>query len=67
VVVNLEPIVRTLRARLKNVSDLALTSAELMIVDDLFLRRLPSNAGDELADVLMSRYEKFSTLITSNR
>jgi DNA replication protein DnaC len=42
-------------------------SAELMIVDDLFLRRLPSNAGDELADVLMSRYEKFSTVITSNR
>ena len=44
-----------------------LLSAELMIIDDLFLRRLPSNAGDELADVLMSRYEKFSTMITSNR
>jgi DNA replication protein DnaC len=38
-----------------------------MIIDDLFLRRLPSNAGDELADVLMSRYEKFSTVLTSNR
>lgn len=42
-------------------------SAELMIIDDLFLRRLPSNAGDELADVLMSRYEKYSTVLTSNR
>jgi DNA replication protein DnaC len=42
-------------------------SAELMVIDDLFLRRLPSNAGDELADVLMSRYEKFSTVLTSNR
>ncbi len=42
-------------------------AAELMVVDDLFLRKLPPNAGDELADVLMSRYEKFSTVVTSNR
>jgi DNA replication protein DnaC len=34
---------------------------------DLFLRKLPAQAGDELADVLMSRYEKASTLVTSNR
>jgi DNA replication protein DnaC len=34
---------------------------------DLFLRKLPAQAGDELADVLMSRYEKASTIITSNR
>jgi DNA replication protein DnaC len=44
-----------------------LQAAELLLIDDLFLRRLPANAGDELADVLMSRYEKLSTLITSNR
>jgi DNA replication protein DnaC len=44
-----------------------LRSAELLVIDDLFLRKLPSNAGDELADVLMSRYEKLSTVITSNR
>jgi len=31
------------------------------------LRKLPAQAGDELADVLMSRYEKASTLVTSNR
>jgi DNA replication protein DnaC len=36
-------------------------------IDDLFLRKLPPNAGDELAYVLMSRYEKLSTVITSNR
>jgi len=42
-------------------------AAELLVCDDLFLRRLPANAGDELADVLMSRYEKRSTVITSNR
>lgn len=41
--------------------------AELLILDDLFLRRLPPTAGDELADVLMSRYERASTLVTSNR
>lgn len=44
-----------------------LRNAEFLVIDDLFLRKLPSNAGDELADVLMSRYEKLSTVITSNR
>ena len=44
-----------------------LKSAELLVIDDLFLRKLPVNAGDEIADVLMSRYEKYSTIITSNR
>ncbi len=45
----------------------SLRAAELLVVDDLFLRKLPPHAGDELADVLMSRYEKASTIITSNR
>ena len=36
-------------------------------IDDLFLVKLPSNAGEELAEVLMSRYEKSSTVLTSNR
>jgi DNA replication protein DnaC len=44
-----------------------MNAADLLVIDDLFLRKLPSNAADELADVLMSRYEKKSTLITSNR
>ncbi len=51
--------IRKYRAQLK--------AAELLLIDDLFLRRLPASAGDELADVLMSRYEKASTIITSNR
>jgi DNA replication protein DnaC len=42
-------------------------SVDLLLIDDLFLRKLPPSAGDELADLLMSRYEKASTLITSNR
>lgn len=51
--------IRKLRAQLK--------AAELLVIDDLFLRKLPAGAGDELSDVLMSRYEKASTVITSNR
>jgi DNA replication protein DnaC len=50
---------RKLRTQLK--------AAELLVIDDLFLRRLLAGAGDEFADVLMSRYEKASTIITSNR
>lgn len=44
-----------------------IANAELLVIDDLFLRKLPTQAGDELADVLMARYEKASTIITSNR
>jgi DNA replication protein DnaC len=44
-----------------------LNATELLLIDDMFLRKLPAHAGDELADVLMSRYEKASTIITSNR
>jgi len=42
-------------------------TAELLVIDDLFLRKLPANAGEELAEVVMNRYEKASTIITSNR
>jgi len=44
-----------------------LHAADLLLIDDLFIRKLPAHAGDELADVLMSRYEKRSTIVTSNR
>ena len=44
-----------------------LQAADLLLIDDLFLRTLPAPAGDELAEVLMSRYEKASTIVTSNR
>lgn len=46
---------------------LQIHSAELLLIDDLFLRKLPAHAGDELADVLIARHEKASTIITSNR
>ncbi len=51
--------IRKYRAQIKSV--------DLLLIDDLFLRKLPPSAGDELADLLMGRYEKASTLITSNR
>jgi DNA replication protein DnaC len=44
-----------------------LAKTDLLLIDDLFLRRLPASAGDDLAEVLMSRYERTSTIITSNR
>lgn len=50
---------RVLRTQLRTV--------DLLLIDDLFLRTLPASAGDELADVLMSRYERASTILTSNR
>lgn len=42
-------------------------SADLVVIDDLFLRRMPLDAGDDLIEIVMSRYEKASTVITSNR
>jgi len=51
--------IRKYRAQLKK--------TELLVIDDLFLRRLPASAGDELADLLMGRYERGSTVLTSNR
>jgi DNA replication protein DnaC len=44
-----------------------LREANLVVVDDLFLRKLPSNACDELTELVMNRHEKASTIITSNR
>ena len=44
-----------------------ITGVELLLIDDLFPRKLPAQAGDELADVIMARHEKRSTIITSNR
>jgi DNA replication protein DnaC len=44
-----------------------LKAADLLLIDDLFLRKLPAHAGDELAEVLMSRYERATTIVTSNR
>jgi DNA replication protein DnaC len=39
----------------------------LLIVDDLGMRKLPATAAEDLLEVIMRRYERRSTLITSNR
>jgi DNA replication protein DnaC len=39
----------------------------LLIIDDLGMRKLPSTAAEDLLELIMRRYERCSTLITSNR
>ncbi len=43
------------------------TTVPLLIVDDLGMRKLPHTAAEDLLEVVMRRYERTSTLITSNR
>ena len=44
-----------------------LAAVPLLIIDDLGMRRLPHTAGEDLLEVIMRRYERASTLLTSNR
>jgi DNA replication protein DnaC len=44
-----------------------LATIPLLIIDDLGMRKLPATAAEELLEVIMRRYEKASTLLTSNR
>jgi DNA replication protein DnaC len=44
-----------------------LTTVPLLIVDDLGMRKLPHTAAEDLLEVVMRRYERASTLLTSNR
>jgi len=44
-----------------------LSTVPLLIIDDLGMRKLPLTAAEELLEIIMRRYERASTLITSNR
>lgn len=44
-----------------------LTTVPLLIIDDLGMRRLPHTAAEDLLEIVMRRYERASTLLTSNR
>jgi DNA replication protein DnaC len=44
-----------------------LATVPLLIVDDLGMRKLPATAAEDLLELVMRRYERASTLITSNR
>lgn len=45
----------------------AVTTVPLLIVDDLGMRKLPPTAAEDLLEIVMRRYERASTLLTSNR
>jgi DNA replication protein DnaC len=44
-----------------------LSTVPLLIIDDLGMRRLPSTAAEDLLELIMRRYERVSTILTSNR
>ena len=39
----------------------------LLIIDDLGMRKLPHTAAEDLLELIMCRYERASTILTSNR
>jgi len=39
----------------------------LLIIDDLGMRKLPATAAEDLLELVMRRYERASTVFTSNR
>ncbi|HET9220198.1 MAG TPA: IS21-like element helper ATPase IstB [Terriglobia bacterium] len=44
-----------------------LSTIPLLIIDDLGMRKLSPSAAEELLEIVMRRYERASTLLTSNR
>ena len=45
----------------------AITTVPLLIIDDFGMRKLPHTAAEDLLEIIMRRYERASTLLTSNR
>ena len=44
-----------------------LATVPLLIIDDFGMRKLPLTAAEDLLEIIMRRYERASTLLTSNR
>jgi DNA replication protein DnaC len=44
----------------------SLTTTPLLIIDDFGMRKLPLTAAEDLLEIVMRRYERASTLLTSN-
>jgi DNA replication protein DnaC len=44
-----------------------LAAVPLLIIDDLGMRKLPHTAAEDVLEIIMRRYERTSTLLTSNR
>jgi DNA replication protein DnaC len=45
----------------------SVATVPLLIVDDFGMRKLPHTAAEDLLEIVMRRYERFSMLLTSNR
>jgi len=45
----------------------SIASVALLIIDDFGMRKLPQTAAEDLLEIVMRRYERASTLLTSNR
>jgi DNA replication protein DnaC len=45
----------------------AISAVALLIIDDFGMRKLPQTAAEDLLEIVMRRYERASTLLTSNR
>jgi DNA replication protein DnaC len=45
----------------------SLATVPLLIIDDFGMRKLPATAAEDLLEIIMRRYERASTLLTSNR
>jgi DNA replication protein DnaC len=56
----------TLEGRRKECFNL-LVATPLLIIDDLGMRKLPHTAAEDLLELVMRRYERASTILTSNR
>ena len=44
-----------------------LATVPLLIIDDFGMRKLPMTAAEDLLEIIMRRYERASTILTSNR
>jgi DNA replication protein DnaC len=71
-------VYREAHALIEEIADAALTGTRkeylgglaavpLLIIDDLGMRKLPHTAAEDLLELVMRRYERASTLLTSNR
>jgi DNA replication protein DnaC len=45
----------------------SISSVALLIIDDFGMRKLPATTAEDLLEIIMRRYERASTLLTSNR
>jgi DNA replication protein DnaC len=56
----------TLEGRRKQYME-SISRVALLIIDDFGMRKLPQTAAEDLLEIVMRRYERASTLMTSNR